>query len=151
MSQRKYVDLTESDREKLEGLIRSGSCSARVQTRARILLLSDRRQGEQRPDAAVAEAVMTSVATVGRIRARYVAEGLEAALYDKPRPGQKPKITGDIEAKLIALVCSDPPEGRKRWTLHLLAGKLVELGYVDSLSHVAVSKRLKKTNSSPGK
>jgi transposase len=146
MSQRKYVELTESDREKLEGLIRSGSCSARVQTRARILLLSDRSQGEQRPDAMVSKAVMTSVATVGRFRARYVTEGLESALYDKPRPGQKPKITGDIEAKLIALVCSDPPEGQKRWTLQLLADKMVELGYVDSLSHVAVSKRLKKTN-----
>jgi hypothetical protein len=76
---------------------------------------------------------------------------MEAALYDKPRPGRTPKITGDIEAKLTVLACSDPPEGRVRWTLRLLADRMVELGYLDSISDVAIYKRLKKTKSSPGK
>jgi len=76
---------------------------------------------------------------------------LDAALYEKPRPGASPKITGDIEAKLVTLACSDPPLGRSRWTLRLLADTMVELGYIDSISNVAVYQRLKKTNSSPGR
>ena len=76
--------------------------------------------------------------------------GLESALYDKPRPGQKPKITGDIEAQLVVLVCSDAPEGHDRWTLRLLAERLVALTELESISHVAVGERLKKMNSSPG-
>jgi len=73
------------------------------------------------------------------------------ALYDRPRTGAPPKITGDIEAKMVLLACSDPPEGYKRWTLRLIAEQMVSLGYVDSLSNVAVYKRLKKTKSSRGK
>ncbi len=88
--------------------------------------------------------------TIIRTRRRYVLEGLEAALYDKPRPGAKPKITGDVEAQLTLLACSTPPEGKARWTLQLLADKLVELQLVESISDVAVMHRLKKTSSNPG-
>jgi len=76
---------------------------------------------------------------------------MESALSEKPRPGQVPKITGDIEAKLIALVCSDPPEGHARWTLRLLASQMVELGHIDSITNVSVYKRLKKMRLNLGK
>ncbi|MEN6519889.1 MAG: helix-turn-helix domain-containing protein, partial [Armatimonadota bacterium] len=85
-----------------------------------------------------------------RIRKEFVLGGLESALYDKPRPGAAPKITGDIEARITMLACSKPPEGHARWTLRLLADKAVELEYIDSISHTAISERLKKTLSNPG-
>ena len=94
---------------------------------------------------------MTSVSTVKRTRWRFLQEGLEAALKEKPRPGRPPKITGEIEAKLTVLACSQPPEGHAQWTLRLLAGRLVELGYLESISHTAVGNRLKKTRSNPGR
>ena len=115
-----------------------------MQTRARILLLCDRSQKERRQNKAVAEATLTHSITVGRICRRFAQEGMEAALYDKPRPGAIPKITGDVEAKLIALCCSDPPQGHTRWTLRLLADKMVELGHLESITNVAIGKRLKK-------
>jgi transposase len=113
--------------------------------------MTDRSLGERRKDAEIAKSLMVNVATVGRTRKRFLTEGMEAALYDRPRPGRVPKITGDIEAKLTVLACSNPPKGHTRWTLRLLADKIVELGYVDAISHVAVYKRLKKVNSNPGK
>jgi transposase len=131
-------------------MIRSGSAPVRVQTRVRILLLTDRSQGQSLKDDEVARAVMMGRKTIERIRARYLAEGLDSALYDKPRPGQPPKITGDVEAQLVVLACSDPPEGRNRWTLQMLADKLVELELVESITSVAVHKRLKKTFSNRG-
>ena len=85
------------------------------------------------------------------MKRRYQKGGLEHGLYDRPRPGAKPKIDGEVEAHLIALVCSDPPEGQVRWTLRLLADKLVELELVESISHVAIGDALKKTNLSLGK
>jgi hypothetical protein len=151
MSKALPLSLTDTQREHLQGLIHAGSAPARTQTRARILLLTDRSQGTRRTDVQVAEAVLCSPWTVGNIRRLFAREGLEAALYDKPRPGRVPKITGDIEAHLVTLACSDPPTGQTRWTLRLLAGRVVELGLLDSLSHVAVGVRLKKTNSSPGR
>ena len=151
MSQHLHVALTDGDRQHLEGLLRRGSCSARVQTRARILLLSDRNGGESRSRQAVAEAVLCNPVTVGNVCRRFVLEGREAALTEKPRPGQAPRITGEVEAKMIALVCSEPPTGHSRWTLRLLASQMVELGYVDSITNVSVGERLKKMNSSPGR
>ncbi len=88
---------------------------------------------------------------VFNIKKRYFAGGLEESLYDRPRPGAQPKITGEVEAHLIAITCSDPPEGQARWTLRLLADKLVELELVESISHVAIGNALKKTNSNLGK
>jgi len=95
---------------------------------------------------------LTSVSTAKRTRWRFLQEGLEAALEEKPRPGRPPKITGEIEAQLIRqLTDSQPPEGHAHWTLRLLAGRLVELGYLESISHAAVGNRLKKTQLSPGR
>lgn len=151
MPTRNHVKLSEKERAHLQGLLRRSAAPARVQTRARVLLLSDRSQGKRRTDEEVAAAVLTSVSTAKRTRWRFLQEGLEAALAEKPRPGRPPKITGEVEAKLTVLACSQPPEGHARWTLRLLADRLVELGYVESISHVAVSNRLKKMRSSPGK
>lgn len=144
MSQHLHVHLSDEQRQHLDSLIKKGNAPARVQTRARILLLSDRSQGESRTQRQVAEAVICCTPTVGQVRRRFALEGLEAALSEKPRPGQAPKITGDVEAHLVTLACSEPPEGCTRWTFKLLAEKLVELQLVDSISEVAVYKRLKK-------
>ena len=95
--------------------------------------------------------MITSIGTISNVKKRYLAGGLEHGLYERPRPGAAPKIIGEVEAHLIALVCSDPPEGRARWTLRLLADKLVELELVETISHVAVGDALKKTNLNPGK
>lgn len=152
MSTRSSVQLSEKERTHLKGLLRRGAAPARVQTRARVLLLSDRSRGERRTDEQVAGAVLTSVSTAKRTRWRFLQEGLEAALEEKPRPGRPPKITGEIEAQLIRqLTDSQPPEGHAHWTLRLLAGRLVELGYLESISHAAVGNRLKKTQLSPGR
>jgi transposase len=144
------IQLNSEQGEQLARLIRTGNEPARTQTRARILLLSDRGQGQKRTDEQVAQAVMCCKGTVANVRRRFHRGGLQAALYDKPRPGADPKFTGEVEAQLTMLACSDPPKGRARWTLRLLAGRMIELGYVDSISHVTVGELLKKTNSSPG-
>ncbi len=149
---RKYIIcLTEEERTHLEQLLHAGTSPARTHTRARILLLSNTRPGRQRYDREIANSLMCSLGTIVNVRRRYVAGGLEAALYDQPRPGAKPKLTGELEAQLTLLACSDPPEGLARWTLRLLADQMVELGLVESISHVTVWERLKKTPSSPGK
>jgi transposase len=111
----------------------------------------DRSQGQKRTIKEVVEAAMVSQGTVSNIKKRYFAGGLPGALYEKPRPGAKPKLDGEVEAHLIALVCSEPPEGHDRWTLRLLADRLVSLELVDSISHVAVGDKLKKTNLSLGR
>jgi putative transposase len=150
MSQRIKIQLKDDERQELDQLISKGESSARVQRRARILLLSDCNQEQPLGTGAIVRALMCSPGTVCNVRHRYLSGGLRAALYDKPRPGGKPKITGEVEAHLIALACSDPPAGRARWTLRLLADRLVELELIESISHVAVGEVLKKTNSSPG-
>lgn len=150
MNTKYYVCLSKEERQELESLIRSGSSPARTQTRARILLLSDETQQTKKSTKEIAAALLCSLPTITHIRQKYVEGGLENALYDKSRPGAAPKITGEIEAQLTLLACSAPPEGRSRWTLQLLADKLVELKLVDSISDVAVMKRLKKMNLSLG-
>ncbi len=145
-----HVHLTNEQRAQLEALIHAGTAPARTQTRARVLLLTDRTQPRRWSDAEVAAAILCNKNTVGNIRRRFRQAGLDAALYDQPRPGAKPKITGDVEAHLTLLACSTPPEGRQRWTLQMLADKLVELQLVDSISDVAVMHRLKKTTSNRG-
>jgi len=150
MSKHRTLSLTDQQREHLDHLIRTGNAPARVQTRARILLHTDRSQGDERPDQEVAQAVRVSPATVVRLRKAFLDEGMDAALFDKPRPGAVPKITGDIEAQLVTLACSDPPTGRGRWTLRLLADKMVELGYLESISNQAIGQRLRKTSFSRG-
>jgi transposase len=145
-----HIHLSKENRQELETLIRSGESSARTQTRARILLLTDESQKKNKRTEEIASALMCSLPTITNIRKKFVEGGLENALYDKPRPGAIPKITGEIEAQLTLLACSAPPEGKSRWTLQLLADKLVELKLVDSISDVAVMHRLKKMNLSLG-
>lgn len=144
------IFLTDEQRRDLNTLTKSGSSSARTQTRARILLLSDRSEGETRIQQEISDALSCSKSTVSNVRRRFVSEGLEAALTEKPRPGQRPKLDGEAEARLIVLACSDAPEGRAAWSLRLLADKMVELGICESLSHTTVGETLKKTRSNPG-
>lgn len=151
MSQHLSVSLTDEQREALSKRIRSGVSPARVQTRARILLLADRSQGQKRTQQQIAEAVRVCELTVGTTCRRFVLEGMDAALSEKPRPGKAPKITGEVEAQLVLLACSDPPEGFARWTMQMLADKLIELQLVESITDSAVCDRLKKTRSSPGR
>ncbi len=148
MSKQEPIQLEKEERIELEQLIRTGEVLARVQRRARILLLSD--GAKPPPLSQVAEAVICSIPTVSNVRQRYRTGGLNEALHDRPRPGAKPKITGEVEAHLIALACSDPPSGEARWTLRLLAERLVALEVIDSISHVAIGNTLKKTNLSFG-
>lgn len=141
------VALSAEEREGLLQRLCRGRSGARLLTRARILLKAD----EGLSDEETAEALHVGVATVGRIRKRFVEEGLESALHERPRPGQRPKLTGREEAHLVALTCSTPPAGQARWSLRLLADKAVELGLAESLSHETVRQVLKKTHSSPGR
>ena len=150
MTTKYQVCLTTENRQELESLIRSGESSARTQTRARILLLTDENQKKKKGAEEIASVLMCSLPTITNIRKKFVDGGVENALYDKVRPGAIPKITGEVEAQLTLLACSAPPEGRARWTLQLLADRLVELKLVDSLSDVAVMHRLKKMNLSLG-
>ena len=147
MVQEKYaVRLSSEDQEQLRGLIHSGRHSARVINRARILLKTD--AGWSAPQAAAA--LDTSQRTVFRTKRRYAEEGLEGVLHDHPQANRYRKLDDRGEAHLIALACSDAPEGHEHWTLRLLAGKVVELGLAPSLSYETVRLRLKKTPSSPG-
>jgi transposase len=148
---KKQIRLTQEERQELIQMNKSGNHSARVLGRARILLLLDHNQEERRKPQEIADAMMVSMGTVYNIRKRYLEGGLEQALYDRPRPGAVPKINGEVEAHLLAITCSEPPEEHEHWTLRLLANKLVELELVESISHVAVGEVLKKTRSNRGK
>jgi transposase len=144
------VKLSRSERDHLENLISTGTEKARKLTRARILLKADAGW----VDKEIANALDVGRATVGRIRKRYVAEGLDTALNrKKPRRQYDRKIDGADEAQLIALACSEPPEGYVRWSLRLLSERLVTLEQVEveSVSHETVRQVLKKTNSSLGR
>lgn len=147
---KKYrVTLTSEEREMLTDLIRAGKASALTQAHARILLKADQAEGGPAwTDDRIAEAVEVDVATVERVRKRFVEQGTEAALRRKPqeRPSRPCKLDGAAEARLIALACSAPPEGRKSWTMRLLADKLVELEVVDSIGAETVRTVLKKTS-----
>jgi transposase len=148
----KHIELPQDEKTELEQLIKSGEHNARVISRARALLLLDRSDGERRTLAQVAEATMLSNVSISHIKRRYFEDGLDRALYDQPRPGRPvTKMTGDVEAQLIALTCSEPPEGHDQWTLRLLADGLVQLEVVESISHVTVGETLKKMNLSLGK
>lgn len=149
---KKYpVILNESEREQLKSLIAAGTAPARKLTHARILLKADQSpEGPGWVDEAIAEAVETSQPTVSRVRKQYFEEGLEAALNRRaPNREYHRKLDGEQEAHLVALACSEPPEGRARWSLRLLADRLVELEVVDEeISYQTVRRTLKKTPSS---
>ncbi len=150
MSKHREICFSAEKRNELETKLQEKGLSLREHNRIRILLLSDRSTNNKRTLQEVAEAVMCSSGTVSNVRRRYLDEGLESALTEKPRPGATPKITGEVEAKLTLLACSTPPEGQARWTLRLLQEKVIELEYLPSISHVAISNTLKKTKSSRG-
>lgn len=146
------VTLTADERQQLEELIRSGKRSARTITRARILLKADcGPDGPGEEDDVIVEALDTSLSTVHRIRERFVTEGVEAAITTRrPRREYERRLDGTQEAQLIAIACSAPPTGRGRWTMQLLASRIVELGYVERVSRETVRTTLKKTRSSRG-
>jgi transposase len=148
---KKYpVILSETAREELKRLIAAGTAPARKLTHARILLKADQSpEGPGWVDEQVAEAVEVSQPTVSRVRKQYFEEGLEAALNRRPpkREYQR-KLDGEQEARLVALACSEPPEGQARWSLRLLADRLVELEVVEEVSYQTVRRILKKTPSS---
>jgi transposase len=133
-------------------LLSKGRVAAYKQLHGRILLLADQgpHGGEKMSDTAIARALDCGQATVERIRKRFVMEGFEAELGRKHRTNYEYKLDGKDEAHLIALACGKPPKGYNRWTLRLLADKMVELEYVDSLSYQTVRRTLKKTNLSLG-
>ena len=147
---KKYrVTLSVEERQDLQDLIATGKAAAKELTHARILLKADAApDGPGWADERIAEAVEVSIATVERVRRRFVEQGLEAALVRKSqeKPSRQRKLDGRAEAHLIALACSKPPEGRNEWTMQLLADKLVELQIVESISDETVRRTLQKTS-----
>jgi transposase len=150
---RYVVTLTDEERAELEGLLAGGKSSALKQAHARILLKADQADGGPAwADERIAEAVEVSTDTVERVRQRFVEDSLDAALCRKKpaKPSRQRTLDGRAEARLIALACSPPPDGRKRWTMQLLADELIELEVVDAVSDETVRRTLQKTRSSRG-
>jgi hypothetical protein len=150
MKKKYSVFLTEDEREQCKSLIAAGNAPARKLTHARILLKADQSpEGPAWVDEAIADAVESSQPTVSRVRKQYVQEGLEAALNRRaPNREYERKLDGEQEARLLALACGQPPQGQARWSLRLLADKLVELEVVEEVSYQTVRRTLKKTPSS---
>jgi transposase len=146
MAERYRVALTDEERARLRDLTREGTASARMVRRARTLLPA----AEERTDEAIASALQIGVATVERARRRCVEEGVEAALRDRPRPGARPELGPKERALVVALACTKPPEGRKRWTMQLLADRVVEPRVVPDITDEAIRLLLKRTSSSRG-
>lgn len=135
------VKLKAEERTRLQEMTRKGTVKVRSLRRAEVLLLADDGMRDER----IAERAGVSVSTVERTRKRYLQAGLDAALTEKPRPGAEPRLDAKAQAFLVALACSDPPVGRDTWTMQLLADRLVELSYVESVSDETVRRTLKKT------
>ena len=138
---RQIIQLPKQEKSSLTMILSRGKSSAREQTRARVLDLLERREHPER----IAEILQIGIATVYNIQKRYLSEGFEAALYDKPRTGKPPSIKAEEKARITALACSEPPSGYADWTLRLLADKAVEMGFVKQVSHTEVGRILKKT------
>lgn len=149
MPKKKYiVVLSAEERETLESLTTTGKTSAYKLNHARILLMADiNQQGGGWRDHDISDALNISISTIERVRQRFVKQSLEAALSRQLPSRTKPRLLdGEQEAHLVALACAQPPEGQGKWSLRLLADQLVELGYVESISHETVRQTLKKTN-----
>ena len=145
MSQKSHcVELNPQERRSLRERIASGADRARTLTRCRILLLADKAKGKT--DAEISDALDVCLATVFNIRKRYCREGLERAIGEAARSGQPAKFKGKSMARITALACSKPPEGYGRWSLRLLADRIVELNIVEDISYQSVRNILKKTN-----
>jgi transposase len=153
MAKKKHiVALTTTERAELEQITTTGKAPAYKMNHARILLKADTNQADGGwTDGAISAALDISVATIERVRQQFVETSLAAALSRQVQQNHKPRcLDGEQEAYLIALTCGDPPEGSARWTLRLLADQMVELAYVESVSHETVRQTLKKTISNPG-
>ena len=154
MSQKKYlVTLTPDERDHLGDLLRKGKASALVLTRARILLKADQAEGGPAlDDGAIADELEVGLRTISRVRRRFVERGFEDCVRRKKqdRPSRVRTLDGAAEAKLIAVACSDPPDGRAAWTMQMLADKLVELEVVEAISDETVRRAMKKAPSSRG-
>ncbi|BAY28278.1 transposase (plasmid) [Nostoc carneum NIES-2107] len=146
MAIKHQVNLTIEDKEQLEQITKKGKIQARKLKRVQILLMSSAGYKDEE----IANIIGVSVATIERIRKKFVSSGLESALNEKPRPGKVRKLNGTAEAFLVATACSNPPSGRECWTMELLANKLVQLEIVDNISDETVRRTLKKTKSSRG-
>lgn len=143
MPRKKYIiNLSEEERQTLQTLTQKGETKARQFKRAMILLKAD----EGLSDPEIMRALNVSRPCVERIRKRFVMDGIERALNESPRPGHKRRLDGRAEATLIATACTEAPEGHEHWSLRLLAGKMVQLGVVDTVSHETVRRTLKKTS-----
>jgi transposase len=151
MKKKYIVTLTEAERRMLQAMLSRGKAAARKLMHARILLKADASPGGPGcGDDAIAEGLEIGRATVERVRKEFVEEGFEPAIERrKSRRQYSWTLDGDAEAHLVALACQKPPEGRSRWTLTLLADRMVELEYVEQVSYQTVRRTLKKTNSSP--
>lgn len=148
MHKKYLVTLTEKERTELISLIKTGKASAKKLTHARIVLATDESDSaaKKKTDSEIGKELHVSAKTVSRIRQQFVVEGLESCLLRRLHSNFRPrKIDGEQEAHLVALTCSDPPEGRARWTLKLLANQLVELEVIDEISSSTVGRTLKKT------
>lgn len=151
---KKYkVTLNQEEREELTSITRKGKHSSKKVIHALILLNCDEGKfSEKIKNKDVANVLKIGERTIDRVKKKFVEEGLEAALINKPTTRvYERKADGDVEAHLIALSCSEPPKGRSRWSLRLLADKMVELEYIDEISHETVRRVLKKTNLNPGR
>jgi transposase len=149
---KKYiVGLSEKEQKYLEQFTTTGKHAAYQINHARILLKANiNGEGGGWRDADIQAALDISLRTIERVRQRFVEEGLEASLKHRPGAGRKRQVQGEQEAHLIALRCSQPPQGQARWTLRLLADQMVELGYAEAISHETVRQTLKKMNFNPG-
>jgi transposase len=147
------IKLTKNEVEELMGIINKGSHTSLAFRTAYILLNCDEGEYSQKiSNAQISKVLKVGMRTIDRVKKKFVEGGLEACLERRPTSRvYESKIDGDVEAKLIALCCSEPPKGYARWSLRLLANKMVELNYVESISHVTVRSVLKKTNLSLGK
>jgi len=147
MNKRYIVRLSVEEREQLEALVAKGKAAARKLTRARILLKADcGGRGPAWSDEEISRALDVGTITVHRARRDFVEGGLDGALVRRPVPRRPRMLDGEQEAHLIALACGSPPAGRRRWTLRLLADKMVELGHIDTVSHETIRRTLKKTS-----
>jgi transposase len=147
-----HIDLTEEERTRLESIVSKRLSTCEASKRANILLSADRLGQSPLKDSEISQVHQVSIRTIERLRERFVNEGLEVALRGKPRLNlDKIKFDGKVDSNLIALRCSDPPSGRSSWTLRLLADKMVELSYVDTISYESVRGILKKTKLSLGR
>ena len=142
------IELSNKDRKALLDIVAKGKAPAKAILRANILLASDRNAKQHMTVAQIANVYHTTATTVQNVRTSYANRGLDATINRKKRetPPIPPKVTGETEAHIVALACSEPPEGYSKWSLRLLADKCVELNYMESVSHMTISRVLKKMN-----